>query len=56
MAEKVSSFTGTQPQGDPWQTPGMAGQWTFCGKCGGQVTPVDRFCPWCGHELALPEE
>ena len=34
----------------------MAEQWHFCGKCGGQVTPIDRFCPWCGHELGLPEE
>ena len=34
----------------------MAEQWYFCGKCGGQVTQIDKFCPWCGHELGLPEE
>ena len=34
----------------------MAEQWHFCGKCGGQVTQIDKFRPWCGHELGLPEE
>ena len=54
--KQVSSFADAEPQGVPWQTSGMAEQWYFCGKCGGQVTQIDKFRPWCGHELGLPEE